>query len=197
MNEKDIEFYTSNKQCDRKAEVEKLLTFENDEIISKPVKICRQNSLVYAAVKITDKKTNTSRVVGKVFVTKTNLKWDKIFAYEEFDETECPEYQSCPSSILKKLSPTDDKNAKAWRRGCKDTLEGLAIEKLDEQSLTNLPIDSRIKLINKKSDDGDDIILVKDIYPQFSYPVWVDEVTDEKYKICDIQSYGYKLIEKG
>lgn len=197
MSEKVIEFYTKNKQCDRKAEVEKLLTFENDDIISKPVKVCRQNSLVYAAVKITDKKTKESRVVGKVFVTSTNLKWDKKFVYEEFDESECPDQQTCPSSILKKLSPTDNKKAKAWRRGCKDTLEGLAVEKLDDQSLTNLPVDTRIKLINKKSDDGDPIILVKDIYPQFSYPVWVDENTDEKYKICDIQSYGYEIIERG
>lgn len=194
---KDIEFYTKSKQCDRKAEVEKLLTFENDDIISKPVKVCRQNSLVYAAVEIFDKKTKEKKVVAKIFVTSTNLKWNKQFVYEEYSEEDCPEQQTCPSSILKKLSPTDNKNAKAWRRGCKDVLESLAVEKLDSQSLTNLPLDTRIRLIGKKTDDGKDIILVKDEYPQFSYPVWVDEDTDEKYKIIDVQNYGYEIVERG
>jgi hypothetical protein len=197
MSEKVIEFYTKSKQCDRKAEVEKLLTFENDDIISKPVKVCRQNSLVYAAVQITDKKTKEKKVVAKIFVTSTNLKWDKKFIYEEYSEDDCPDQQTCPSSILKKLTPTENKKAKAWRRGCKDILEGLAVEKLDSMSLTNLPVDTRIKLIGKKKDDGDEIVLVKDIYPQYSYPVWVDEDTDEKYKICDIQSYGYEILERG
>lgn len=194
---KDIEFYTKSKQCDRKAEVEKLLTFENDDIISKPVKVCRQNSLVYAAVEIFDKKTKEKKVVAKIFVTSTNLKWNKQFVYEEYSEEDCPEQQTCPSSILKKLSPTDNKNAKAWRRGCKDVLESLAVEKLDSQSLTNLPLDTRIRLIGKKTEDGKDIILVKDEYPQFSYPVWVDEDTDEKYKIIDVQNYGYEIVERG
>lgn len=194
---KDIEFYTKSKQCDRKAEVEKLLTFENDDIISKPVKVCRQNSLVYAAVEIFDKKTKEKKVIAKIFVTSTNLKWNKQFVYEEYSEEDCPEQQTCPSSILKKLSPTDNKNAKAWRRGCKDVLESLAVEKLDSQSLTNLPLDTRIRLISKKTEDGKDIILVKDEYPQFSYPVWVDEDTDEKYKIIDVQNYGYEIVERG
>lgn len=195
MITKKIEFYAKNGQADRKAEIEKILTFENDDIISKPVKVCRQNTLVYAAVEITDKKTKEKKVVGKVFLTKTNLKWDKDFSYEEYDEEDCPEYQSCPSSILKKLSKTENSNAKRWRRGCKDTLEGLAIEKKDDNSLTNLPIDAEIRLINKKHDDGSDVILVKTTYVQFAYPIWEDIDTDEKYKICDIQRLGYEVIK--
>lgn len=197
MATKEIEFYTKSKQCDRKKEIEKILTFENDDIISKPVKVCRQNSLVYAAVEITDKKTNTKKVVGKVFVTSTNLKWDKNFTYEEHSEEENPEYYSCPSSILKKLSKTDNENAKSWRRACKDTLEGLAIEKLDNDSLTNLPIDTTIRLIGKTREDGSDIILVKSTYMQFCYPIWEDDITGDKYKICDIQSLGYEVLAKG
>lgn len=197
MIRKEIEFYTKTGQCDRKAEVEKLLTFENDDIISKPVKVCRQNSLVYAAVLIEDKKTGEKKVVGKVVNTSTNLKWNKIFKYEIFDETDGPQFQSCPSSILKKLSPTNDSKAKMWRRGCKDTLEGLAVEKLDTSSLTNLPVDTEIRLTGKKTDDGSDIILVKVTYPQYAYPIWEDDATGDKYKICDIQSCGYEIITRG
>lgn len=196
MISKEIEFYKGG-QCDRKAEIEKILTFENDDIVSTPVKICRQNSLVYAAVQIYNKKTKEKNVVGKVFLTSTNLKWDKLFEYTEYDETSNPEYISCPSSILKKLSPTTDKNAKMWRQACKDTLGGLAAEKVYDKSLTNLPVGSRIKLINKANEEGNPIILIKDTYPKFTYPVWVDEETDDKYKICEIQSFGYELIERG
>lgn len=197
MITKEIEFYTKSGQADRKAEIEKILTFENDDIISKPVKVCRQNSLVYAAVEITDKKTKEKKVIGKVFLTKTNLKWDKNFSYEEYDEESCPDYQTCPSSILKKLTKTDNAGAKRWRRSCKDNLESLAIEKLDENSLTNLPVDTEIRLIGKQHDDGSDIILVKTTYVQFAYPIWEDDATDEKYKICDIQALGYEIITKG
>lgn len=194
--EKDIEFYTDNQQCDRRAEVEKLLTFENDDIISTPIIICPQNALVYAAVKIENKVTKESKVTAKVFFTKTNLRWNKKLQYEEFSEDTCPTHQSCPSSILKILSETDNKNAQMWRQNCKDRLDGLAAEKKCTVSLTNLPLETRIRLIDKKNEDGSDIILVKDKFPNYCHPVWCDEDTYDKYKMCDIQQYGYEIIKE-
>lgn len=197
MITKEIEFFTKSGQADRRAEIEKILTFEDDNIISKPVRVCRQNSLVYAAVEVIQKKTKERKVTCKIFSTSTNMKYNKNFNYEEYSEDDLPEYQSCPSCILKKLTPTTNKNAKVWRRNCKDILEGLAVEKKDNHSLTNLPVGSRIKLISIQTDEEKDIILIKETYPRYSYPVWVDEDTDQKYKICDIQSYGYEVLERG
>ena len=102
----------------------------------------------------------------------------------------------CHSSILKKLTPSSLSNVNRWRMACKDVLETLAAEKLYSDSLTNLPLLSKVKLSEIRS-SGEEIILVKDNEGNFKYPVWIDDTTGRKYKINEIQQIGYEIVSRG
>ena len=101
----------------------------------------------------------------------------------------------CHSSVLKLLTPSASKNVQKWRMDCKDVLATLASEKLFEDSLTNLPLLSKIKLMEIRS-DGTPIYLVKDNEGNFKYPIWIDDVTGKKYKIKQIQEIGFEIVSK-
>ena len=90
------------------------------------------------------------------------------------------------------MSRTDNKNAEKWRRHCTDKLEELAAEKLFPDSLTNLPIGSEIEL---NTDSEEKVILVKEQYGE-KKPIWVDTITNAKYKINKIQQTGYKILSR-
>lgn len=196
MKEKKIEYYLNEKTCDRKTEVIKLLTKEDSDIKTTPVKVCRQNNLVFAAVRCVNKKTKKEEVVCKIVNTKTNLRYNDIFRYQIYDEFNCPEeFQTCPSSILKLLTKTDNDKAKLWRMGCKDQLDTLAAEKLNKGTLTNLPVGTEIRLINKTNEDGSEIILEKVSDYLYKSPYWQDVETFQKYKKSDIQSYGFTVLD--
>lgn len=98
----------------------------------------------------------------------------------------------CHSKILKLLTPSAVLNVKQWRNDCSDVLATLAAEKNYTDSLTNLPLLSIINL-NQFRDDGSQIQLVKDNDGEYKYPVWIDDTTGKKYKICDIQKIGYEI----
>ncbi len=98
----------------------------------------------------------------------------------------------CHSKILKLLTPTAITSAKQWRADCGDVLATLAAEKNFTDSLTNLPLMSIIKL-NQFRNDGSQVMLVKDNDGDYKYPIWIDDVTGKKYKICDIQKIGYEI----
>ena len=99
----------------------------------------------------------------------------------------------CHSSILKLLTPTANVNALAWRTACKETLDALSAEKLIPFSLHNLPLETRI-MLNKEDENGNQIVLVKDNDPGYKSPVWVDEVTCKKYKIKEVQTIGFSIL---
>jgi len=101
----------------------------------------------------------------------------------------------CHSSVLKLLTPSAVKNVQKWRMDCKDVLATLASEKLFEDSLTNLPLLSKIKLMEIRS-NGDPIYLIKDNEGNFKYPIWIDDVTGKKYKIKEIQQIGFEIVSK-
>jgi hypothetical protein len=196
MQKKTVEYYRGNK-CDRKEEVKHLLTSDNEKEKVVPLKICVQNTVAFAACKVTDKATNKSKTVCKIVETSTNLKYSKDFLYEIYDENNCPEeFYTCPSSILKRLSPTTDKKALAFREESRDILELLAVEKLLPDSLTNLAIGSEIELINRKNRDGSPIILEKVWNSASKTPHWETIDTYQKYKKCDIQRIGYNIVTK-
>lgn len=189
MLEKQIEWYSSAKQCDRKKEAEniclKQLQGQNVSI----VKSGRKNNLVFIAIRL----ENTKETICKIVNTRTNLRYNNILRYEIFDEQDCPnDYRICPSAILKTLTDTNDKERIKFRQDCKDILDMLAIEKKCEISLTNLPVGTKIKLNKQK--DGKPIVLIKEDLLS-KYPIWIvdDSVDIEKYKIKDIQEIGYEI----
>lgn len=202
MLEKEIKYYVNPTTCDRKKEAIDLLTIDNDDIKCIPVMtkrgpaVCRQNNLVFAAMEVTDKSTNTKKIVCKIVNTKTNLRYDKILRYEIFDESDCPEkYATCPSRILKLLSISDDDNVNNWREACRDELALLACEKNTNGSLTTLEIGAQIKL-NKKSSNGAEIILEKVVDFSYKKPYWQDIETFKRFKKCDIQAIGYTILDQ-
>lgn len=126
----------------------------------------------------------------------TQLKVNNYFFWDEISENENPDETDCPSSILKLLTPTENPKALLWRSRCKDNLAELAAEKLYQDSLTNLPLYTKIRLLTPDS-KGNDIILIKDDDPAFKSPVWIDDTNGKKYKKVDIQNAGFEIISKG
>lgn len=66
----------------------------------------------------------------------------KWFGYKLMDETEGPYYYDCPDSILKLLSPTENKIANEWRKACKKYT-------IKRKEFKNLPIGTVIKFNDK------------------------------------------------
>lgn len=225
------EFIHNGKDVFRKMEIEKEIAARKGE---KCLKVGAKNSVVYAAVEVTDEEGNRT-VEARIFDTSVSTRYygaPKEISWVEYKETEYmgdieferikqqlssagvgsedykkikdtlnadPRYllpTDCPSAIIKLLSPTTNPNAKKWRRACKDQLADLAAEKLCVDSLTNLPLDSRIMLANSNPLD-DPVYLTKDTSGKFKYPVWTDEKSGRKYKIKEIQQIGYEIVERG
>lgn len=109
------------------------------------------------------------KVFGVVFLTSVDSKDYYNFAYKDMDESMGPFYFDCPKSILDLLSPTDDKDALAWREKCR---ERIAKEK-EGCSLSKLPIGSVIRFLRGNGETSIVMELVK--HPaayQFKRPFW-------------------------
>lgn len=103
-------FYDRYGNVNRKTECDSLIATDRLSIL----KSSMVGSIYYAAVKDNE----TGNVFACVVLTSVTNKSYVNFAYEAMDETYGPFAIDCPISILKLLSPTDDKYALSWRKRC-------------------------------------------------------------------------------
>lgn len=85
----------------------------------KLIKSAMYGSTYYGAIQKTNNNTKESEVFAVVVLT--SVENNKFFnlSYKDMDETMLPFYYDCPESILKLLTPTDNKNANIWREKCR------------------------------------------------------------------------------
>lgn len=115
-------FYNSyeykNGKIDRKAECDKLYTWEDEKRKGRVLKSTMRGSVYYAAYEYTNKIENTKEVIGVVTLTSSDVRNDCNFGYKDMSENCGPGYYDCPLSILKLLTPTDNEYALEWRKKC-------------------------------------------------------------------------------
>ena len=63
-------------------------------------------------------KAGDREVFAVIVLTRKDRDPDYNFGYKDMDEGMHPFYYDCPKRILDKLTPTDDKQANAWREAC-------------------------------------------------------------------------------
>lgn len=102
-----------------------------------------------------------------VIITQTDRKDYFNFYHKEMDETMGPCYYDCPMSILKLLSPTDNKYALSWRGKCKQRAE----QKKSPDALSKLPVGTTIQF--KWGDEVKTYVKHEPAY-QFKRPFWYD-----------------------
>lgn len=100
---------------DRRAECRAY--FERNEKWGTLLKDAMVGSTWYGAVKLTE----TGEVFAAVFLTSTRDGTE--FAYKDMSDSMGPCQYDCPESILKLLSPTDNKFALEWREKCRQRQE--------------------------------------------------------------------------
>lgn len=101
--------YNDHGKIDRKGECDRYFELWDGHEVVKSTMV---GTVYYAAVKTVD----TDEVWAAVFLT--HVDGDE-FAYKDMDETVVPCYYDCPNSILKLLTPTDNKWANQWREKCR------------------------------------------------------------------------------
>jgi hypothetical protein len=109
-----------NGKVDRKAEMDNLFTWSNNQISMKVLKSSMVSTIYYAAVEeIRDGKRT---VFAAVCITAGADRSDPYFnfAYKDMDETMGPCYYDCPKSILDLLTETDNEAALEWREKCRE-----------------------------------------------------------------------------
>lgn len=150
------DIYTSpKKECDR------LLNYEDENIIQETLGSCMKGNVYYAAVSRTNKTTNTNIVFAAVFRTfySPRAKKEPNFGYKDMDETMHPYYYDFPEKYFKLLTPTDNKYAIEWRQRVYKNIEAkknLAKIKYGDKIQFKSPIEttSGVKI-------GDTIIIEK------------------------------------
>ncbi len=174
--------YYKKGTVDRKAECDAYFMEGSNAEFYKVIKSALVGSVYYAAVMnlkrysdrrdesnhriIEDIPENKRTVWAVVFLTSVNSKDYFNFAYKDLSEDMGPIADRCPTSILNLLSPTDNKQAIAWRERCQKNNE----KKKNPQSLSNLPIGTVIRFTNG---EGKFVELLK--HPaafQFKRPFW-------------------------
>ena len=126
---------------------------ENDNPTYEPLPEEEQNKSVFAVV----------------FLTSVDKKDYFNFSYKDMSETMGPFYYDCPKSVLDVLSPTDNEDALKWRAKCRERIE----KKKDSNSLSKLPVGSKIRFYRGNGETGITMVLVK--HPaayQFKRPFW-------------------------
>lgn len=113
------------------------------------VKSSMHNSTYYAAIE-----HPRGHVFGLVILTEVR---GNEFLYKEMDETECPYFFDCPTSILKLLSPTENEEAIEWRVRCREHQNRMSAWK-KIKSTPNVHIQVVAKNLSRHK-DGDEIIL--------------------------------------
>ena len=195
---KKIEYYLSDKRCNRMKEAIELLTVDNDRLKTvvhmhngKPA-VSQHNNLTFLVVDYTDKEKDETTLKLYIVKTSTQLKYSDMLEYDIYDESTCPSaYAKCPSKLLKMLPKTDDEKANEYREMCRDELAILAMEKFSSNSLTTLNVDTEIKLNNASGH-----IVEKVIDSNYKKPYWKNKTTGRRMKKVDIQEIGFTVLDK-
>lgn len=128
-------FY-KNGTVDRKAEMDSIFKEEdsaNGEFHYKTLKSAIVGSTYYAAIEKTNNKTGKKEVFAVICLTSVSNDPYYNFSYKDMDETMGPYKYDCPSSILKLLTPTENKYAKEWREKCNENIKKkYQLEKMDK-----------------------------------------------------------------
>ena len=179
--------YTRKGDVDRKAEIDELYNWSDEKKAVSVVKSCMVGSTYYAALRVTDKETGAFEVVGEVVLTRSARRDYFNFGYKAMSETMGPCECSCPASILKLLSPTDDEWADGWRERCRKTIE----DKKSPGALKNLPIGAVIRFTMH---NGRTMELVKhQAAYQFKRPFWYCEETGRYMPVTRIPK-DYEIV---
>lgn len=183
------DFYKGGK-IDRLAEVENVLNGENEHGIWRVLKSSLVGKTIYSAVDFTNKTTGENIVFATVFLTSVDANDFYNFSYKDMDETCGPCECDCPKSILALLTPTENEFAQEWRKRCYENLEKKKLKKQNPDSLSNLPVGSKISA----TWGAGVIILIKIKHGYYKNPVWVNEDITCRYKISDIERNGYIVL---
>ena len=132
-----------NGKVDRKAEMDSIYNWEDENRKVEVLKSAVVGSTYYAAVKSFNKTNGYEYIGAIVCLTSTNNKDYYNFAYKDMDETMGPYKYDCPKGILDLLGPTDNEYAKEWRRLCYENIN----EKKNPNALAKLPVGTTIKVI--------------------------------------------------
>jgi len=180
--------YKANGDVDRKAEMDNIIKkYSKGKIILKSTMV---GNIYYAAIR-----HNDNSVYAMVVIT--SVKKDE-FTYKSLSEFEGPLYYTCPLSILKLLTPTDDEYANKWREACyKYHAEKKAL-KNNPKAFANLPIGTKIIWtipedgwnIGKK---GDKITLVK-VKSTHKQAFWYDGHGSYKVTPNKISCDDYEIV---
>ena len=148
--------YKRGGAVDRKAECDSYFQEGLNSGFYKVLKSAMVGSTYYAAVrnlkecvgrdedgKRIYKDAKDAPVWAAVFLTQTNIRDSFNFGYKDMAESMFPCEVSCPMSILKLLSPTDDENTMGWRNACMKTAEA----KKSPRALVNLPVGTKIQFV--------------------------------------------------
>ena len=153
--------YYKNGKVDRKAELDAMYNWEDENRKVEVLKSSMVGSTYYAAVKSCNKTNGYERVCAAVCLTSTNAKDYYNFAYKDMDETCGPYKYDCPKGILDMLTPTDNEYALQWRQACRDNLA----QKKNPNGFNKLPVGTVIKVImpfdTKYFRQGQEVRLIK------------------------------------
>lgn len=149
--------YWKNGKCDRKAELEDIYTYHGTNVTNECLKISMKGNVAYVCWKGINKETGEEFITCDVVLTSTRDGY--WFGYKDMNETMNPYYYSCPKSILKMLTPTDNEYALEWRKKCAekkdDTLS--ILNKCGENS----QIELTYKFDTKLAKEGDKATFTK------------------------------------
>lgn len=107
-----------------KAEIDKLLNFENGEHRSKVLASSIVSSTYYAAVE--QRGTNGFHAIfAAVILTSAskNRYGERSWGYKDMSEDMGPYRYDCPARILDLLTPTENETALQWRASCRQALQ--------------------------------------------------------------------------
>jgi len=119
-----------NGKIDRKKEMDKQYTWENDAAKVCVVKSVMKGSTYYAAIEHLEKSSGERTVHGVVGLTRIDAKDYCNFGCKTMGESMEPFYYDCPKSILDLLTETDNENALNWRAKCRENADKPTIGKL-------------------------------------------------------------------
>lgn len=183
--------YNKKGQVDRVAEVLEICTSASKESGTwTPIKATAVGSTVYVAVK-REKPTGENYVYAEVILTSVKSSDYFNFCYKDMDETCGPFQCDCPESILRLLSPTENKNANDWRKRCHENNEEKKVKCKDPDSLKNLPMGSVIEMPHW---DGTSRTLTKMSYHS-PKTIWADG--HYRYTTKTIEKQGYTVVRRG
>ena len=132
-----------NGKVDRKAELDAMYNWEDENRKVEVLKSSMVGSTYYAAVKSYNKTNGYERVCAAICLTSTNAKDYYNFAYKDMDETCGPYKYDCPKGILDMLTPTDNEYALEWRKACRDNIT----QKKNPNGFNKLPVGTIIKVV--------------------------------------------------